>query len=96
MTDTTCIWTSPDECVMVRERVLRLLDGSWRCPLHAPRDPLVDLLLSVALASYSGLRNTLLVALTVGALLGDTPYWSTCTTDTECATLEAAVSLGTR
>ena len=62
MTDTTCIWTSPDECVMVRERVLRLLDGSWRCPLHAPRDPLADLLLSIALASYSGLRNTLLDA----------------------------------
>ena len=113
MTDTTCIWTSPNECAMVRERavagtdqpiqpcldhdlnirecempgcpvadpparMLRLLDGSWRCPLHAPRDPLADLLLSVALASYSGLRNTLLVALTVGALL------------------EAAVSLGTR
>ena len=113
MTDTTCIWTSPDECAMVRERavagtdqpippcldhalnirecempgcpvadpparMLRLLDGSWRCPLHAPRDPLADLLLSIALASYSGLRNTLLGALTVGALL------------------EAGVSLGTR
>ena len=97
MTDTTCIWTSPNECAMVRERavagtdqpiqpcldhdlnirecempgcpvadsparMLRLLDGPWRCPLHAPRDPLADLLLSVALASYSGLRNTLLDA----------------------------------